>query len=214
MTQRSRKPPGAEGRGAEQTVERAGGLSPRLSVPWRSPPTPSRSASIPSRPVLFHCLLGAMSLFQSALDFLAGPGSLGAASRDQNDFVGQTVEMGDMKLRIKRVIAEGKSGRQSRAGPWEADPGAAGLRWASPWASRSRFPCLLFLHREGFLLGRPRPGGGGAGGRRPRRRFRPLGRDWRCPCPSAPSRCPRHGGTVSPGPGIAAVLAVTVPPQE
>ncbi|NXN74700.1 GAK kinase, partial [Himantopus himantopus] len=47
------------------------------------------------------------SLFQSALDFLAGPGSLGAASRDQNDFVGQTVEMGDMKLRIKRVIAEG-----------------------------------------------------------------------------------------------------------
>ncbi|NWR59493.1 GAK kinase, partial [Bucorvus abyssinicus] len=48
-----------------------------------------------------------MSLFQSALDFLAGPGSLGAASRDQNDFVGQTVEMGDMKLRIKRVIAEG-----------------------------------------------------------------------------------------------------------
>ncbi|XP_043916868.1 cyclin-G-associated kinase isoform X1 [Protopterus annectens] len=48
-----------------------------------------------------------MSLFQSALDFLSGPGSLGAASRDQNDFVGQTVEMGDMKLRIKRVIAEG-----------------------------------------------------------------------------------------------------------
>ncbi|NXB14197.1 GAK kinase, partial [Rhagologus leucostigma] len=48
-----------------------------------------------------------MSLFQSALDFLAGPGSLGAASRDQNDFVGQTVEMGEMKLRIKRVIAEG-----------------------------------------------------------------------------------------------------------
>ncbi|MGH0135171.1 UNVERIFIED_CONTAM: hypothetical protein FKN15_001111 [Acipenser sinensis] len=48
-----------------------------------------------------------MSLFQSALDFLAGPGSAGAASRDQNDFVGQTVEMGDMKLRIKRVIAEG-----------------------------------------------------------------------------------------------------------
>ncbi|XP_028853123.1 cyclin-G-associated kinase isoform X2 [Denticeps clupeoides] len=48
-----------------------------------------------------------MSLFQSALDFLAGPGSGGAASRDQNDFVGQTVELGDMKLRIKRVIAEG-----------------------------------------------------------------------------------------------------------
>ncbi|XP_037113989.1 cyclin-G-associated kinase isoform X2 [Syngnathus acus] len=48
-----------------------------------------------------------MSLFQSALDFLAGPGSIGAASRDQNDFVGQMVELGDMKLRIKRVIAEG-----------------------------------------------------------------------------------------------------------
>ncbi|KAM7017607.1 cyclin-G-associated kinase [Tautogolabrus adspersus] len=48
-----------------------------------------------------------MSLFQSALDFLAGPGSVGAASRDQNDFVGQVVELGDMKLRIKRVIAEG-----------------------------------------------------------------------------------------------------------
>ncbi|XP_062827613.1 cyclin-G-associated kinase isoform X3 [Anolis carolinensis] len=48
-----------------------------------------------------------MSLFQSALEFLAGPGSLGAASRDQNDFVGQVVEMGEMKLRIKKVIAEG-----------------------------------------------------------------------------------------------------------
>ncbi|XP_026101442.1 cyclin-G-associated kinase-like isoform X2 [Carassius auratus] len=48
-----------------------------------------------------------MSLFQSALDFLAGPGGSGAASRDQNDFVGQVVELGDMKLRIKRVIAEG-----------------------------------------------------------------------------------------------------------
>lgn len=50
-----------------------------------------------------------MSLFQSALDFLAGPGgSVGAASRDQNDFVGQVVELGELKLRIKRVIAEGK----------------------------------------------------------------------------------------------------------
>ncbi|XP_042678869.1 cyclin-G-associated kinase isoform X2 [Centrocercus urophasianus] len=48
-----------------------------------------------------------MSLLQSALDFLAGPGTLGAASRDQNDFVGQTVEMGEMKLRIRRIIAEG-----------------------------------------------------------------------------------------------------------
>ncbi|XP_075787421.1 cyclin-G-associated kinase isoform X4 [Pelodiscus sinensis] len=48
-----------------------------------------------------------MSLLQSAWDFLAGPGALGAASRDQHDFVGQTVELGDMKLRVKRVIAEG-----------------------------------------------------------------------------------------------------------
>ncbi|XP_075061455.1 cyclin-G-associated kinase isoform X2 [Mixophyes fleayi] len=48
-----------------------------------------------------------MSLLQSALDFLAGPGSLGAAGRDQHDFVGQTVELGAIKLRVKRVIAEG-----------------------------------------------------------------------------------------------------------
>ncbi|XP_056430940.1 cyclin-G-associated kinase isoform X1 [Hyla sarda] len=48
-----------------------------------------------------------MSLLQSALDFLAGPGSMGAAGRDQHDFVGQTVELGEMKLRVKRVIAEG-----------------------------------------------------------------------------------------------------------
>ncbi|XP_065107030.1 cyclin-G-associated kinase isoform X2 [Paramisgurnus dabryanus] len=49
-----------------------------------------------------------MSLFQSALDFLAGPvGSVAGAGRDQNDFVGQVVELGELKLRIKRVIAEG-----------------------------------------------------------------------------------------------------------
>ncbi|XP_053321083.1 cyclin-G-associated kinase [Spea bombifrons] len=45
-----------------------------------------------------------MSLLQSALDFLSGPG---AAGRDQHDFVGQTVELGELKLRVKRVIAEG-----------------------------------------------------------------------------------------------------------
>lgn len=67
-----------------------------------------------------------MSLFQSALDFLAGPGTLGAASRDQNDFVGQTVEMGEMKLRIRRVIAEGKSGTRWRR------PGGAALRCGRP----------------------------------------------------------------------------------
>ncbi|XP_059779786.1 cyclin-G-associated kinase isoform X2 [Balaenoptera ricei] len=49
-----------------------------------------------------------MSLLQSALDFLAGPGSLGgAAGRDQTDFVGQTVEMGELRLRVRRVLAEG-----------------------------------------------------------------------------------------------------------
>ncbi|XP_066136180.1 cyclin-G-associated kinase isoform X3 [Saccopteryx bilineata] len=49
-----------------------------------------------------------MSLLQSALDFLAGPGSLGgAAGRDQTDFVGQTVELGELRLRVRRVLAEG-----------------------------------------------------------------------------------------------------------
>ncbi|XP_072373205.1 cyclin-G-associated kinase isoform X2 [Scyliorhinus torazame] len=47
-----------------------------------------------------------MSIFQSAFDFLSGSPGL-AAGRDHNDFVGQTVELGDVKLRIKRVIAEG-----------------------------------------------------------------------------------------------------------
>uniref|UniRef100_A0A8D0KVH2 Cyclin G associated kinase n=1 Tax=Strix occidentalis caurina TaxID=311401 RepID=A0A8D0KVH2_STROC len=69
-----------------------------------------------------------MSLFQSALDFLAGPGSLGAASRDQNDFVGQTVEMGDMKLRIKRVIAEG-----GFAFVYEAQDLGSGKDYALKW---------------------------------------------------------------------------------
>ncbi|XP_003465097.1 cyclin-G-associated kinase isoform X10 [Cavia porcellus] len=49
-----------------------------------------------------------MSLLQSALDFLAGPGSLsGATGRDQSDFVGQTVELGELRLRVRRVLAEG-----------------------------------------------------------------------------------------------------------
>ncbi|XP_078287718.1 cyclin-G-associated kinase isoform X5 [Rhinoraja longicauda] len=47
-----------------------------------------------------------MSIFQSAIDFLAG--SQGpAGGHDHSDFVGQTVELGEAKLRIKRVIAEG-----------------------------------------------------------------------------------------------------------
>ncbi|XP_055977480.1 cyclin-G-associated kinase isoform X2 [Sorex fumeus] len=49
-----------------------------------------------------------MSLLQSALDFLAGPGALGgAAGRDHTDFVGQTVELGELRLRVRRVLAEG-----------------------------------------------------------------------------------------------------------
>lgn len=51
-----------------------------------------------------------MSLLQSALDFLAGPGSLsGATGRDQSDFVGQTVELGELRLRVRRVLAEGEA---------------------------------------------------------------------------------------------------------
>lgn len=58
-----------------------------------------------------------MSLLQSALDFLAGPGSLGgAAARDQTDFVGQTVEMGELRLRVRRVLAEGEGGRGRSGG--------------------------------------------------------------------------------------------------
>ena len=45
-----------------------------------------------------------MSLLQSAFDFLSG-----SATRDDNDFVGHTVELGDLRLGVKRVIAEGES---------------------------------------------------------------------------------------------------------
>lgn len=72
-----------------------------------------------------------MSLLQSALDFLAGPGSLGgAAGRDQTDFVGQTVELGELRLRVRRVLAEGEaragcrgSARGARA---RGEPGGVG----------------------------------------------------------------------------------------
>ncbi|XP_060093039.1 cyclin-G-associated kinase isoform X4 [Heteronotia binoei] len=82
---------GRRGLGLVGSAAGGTGLSAPLSLP--------ASAALHPAP--------AMSLLQSALDFLAGPGSLGAASRDQNDFVGQVVEMGEMKLRIKKVIAEG-----------------------------------------------------------------------------------------------------------
>ena len=40
--------------------------------------------------------------FRSALGYLSNP-----VARDENDFVGQYVELGDLKLRVKSVIAEG-----------------------------------------------------------------------------------------------------------
>ena len=40
--------------------------------------------------------------FKSAFNIIGGSG----VSQD-NDFVGQTVELGNQKLRVKRVIAEG-----------------------------------------------------------------------------------------------------------
>jgi hypothetical protein len=70
-----------------------------------------------------------MSLLQSALDFLAGPGSLGgAAGRDQSDFVGQTVELGELRLRVRRVLAEGeaRAGRGASPGRWgHGQPGVS-----------------------------------------------------------------------------------------
>ena len=77
-----------------------------------------------------------MSLLQSALDFLAGPGSLGgAAGRDQTDFVGQTVELGELRLRVRRVLAEGEAragGRGARRRGGGGSSGGAGGRGAGP----------------------------------------------------------------------------------
>lgn len=89
-----------------------------------------------------------MSLLQSALDFLAGPGSLGgAAGRDQTDFVGQTVEMGELRLRVRRVLAEGEGGRGRSGGDCGGGGrplvghfrvGGSGSGRAGPWQSRRR----------------------------------------------------------------------------
>lgn len=109
----------------------------------------------------------AMSLLQSALDFLAGPGSLGAASRDQNDFVGQVVEMGEMKLRIKKVIAEGGSGwpgreRDGRGGGRKrcVPPGVLSRSWPSSSSPAPvqppHLPCPPSSHRP-CLLSSPHP---------------------------------------------------------
>lgn len=71
-----------------------------------------------------------MSLLQSALDFLAGPGSLGgAAGRDQSDFVGQTVELGELRLRVRRVLAEGEVLGVSR--PRKAGAAREGRCWSA-----------------------------------------------------------------------------------
>uniref|UniRef100_A0AC11D3I2 Cyclin G associated kinase n=1 Tax=Ovis aries TaxID=9940 RepID=A0AC11D3I2_SHEEP len=113
-----------------------------------------------------------MSLLQSALDFLAGPGSLGgAAARDQTDFVGQTVEMGELRLRVRRVLAEGGfafvyeaqdlgSGREyalkglsPSAGPWGGPPPAV-LPSAAGCPVTPLCVCLTGLARSPCLVGR------------------------------------------------------------
>jgi cyclin G-associated kinase len=43
--------------------------------------------------------------FKSAFGIISGGGPLVS----ENDFVGQTVELGNQKLRVKKVIAEGNS---------------------------------------------------------------------------------------------------------
>lgn len=118
---------------------RRGGSDARRSSGQRRAPAPAwrrRAEAVRSRPAVAEWTrtrlyaepsvrrpprAAAMSLLQSALDFLAGPGSLGgAAGRDQTDFVGQTVEMGELRLRVRRVLAEGE------AGAGGARPGARG----------------------------------------------------------------------------------------
>lgn len=46
-----------------------------------------------------------MSVFKSAMGYFSSSGANGGSD---NDFVGQFVEIGNMKLRVKKVIAEGK----------------------------------------------------------------------------------------------------------
>lgn len=46
-----------------------------------------------------------MSVFKSAMGYFSSSGANGS---NDNDFVGQFVEIGNMKLRVKKVIAEGK----------------------------------------------------------------------------------------------------------
>ena len=51
-----------------------------------------------------HSLIIMSYLLKSALGYLGGAA---AAAGQDNDFVGQYVELGPQKLRVKRVIAEG-----------------------------------------------------------------------------------------------------------
>ena len=57
--------------------------------------------------------------FKSAFGYLGGGGGglggAGGAVSQDNDFVGQCVELGEQKLRVKRVIAEGERGPSPRA---------------------------------------------------------------------------------------------------
>lgn len=46
-----------------------------------------------------------MSVFKSAMGYFSSGGANGGSD---NEFVGQFVEIGNMKLRVKKVIAEGK----------------------------------------------------------------------------------------------------------
>ncbi|KAH9366711.1 hypothetical protein HPB48_010384 [Haemaphysalis longicornis] len=46
-------------------------------------------------------------LFKSALGYFANSGSSSSSAREDHEFVGQVVELGQQKLRVKRVLAEG-----------------------------------------------------------------------------------------------------------
>lgn len=46
-----------------------------------------------------------MSVFKSAMGYFSSGGANGGSD---NEFVGQFVEIGNMKLRVKKVIAEGE----------------------------------------------------------------------------------------------------------
>lgn len=53
--------------------------------------------------LLGNVILVMAEFFKSALGILGG-----GQARDGNEFVGQTVELGNQKLRVRRLIAEGK----------------------------------------------------------------------------------------------------------